>query len=57
MYYGTTPGVYTSIVVGNVSSYQLAGLNGGQTYYFTVTAYDSLGIESDFAPVVSKPIS
>jgi hypothetical protein len=57
VYYGTTPGVYTSIVVGNVSSYQVVGLTNGQTYYFTVTAYDTQGIESDFAPVVSKPIS
>lgn len=57
VYYGTTPGAYTSIVVGNVSSYQIAGLANGQTYYFTVTAYDTYGIESDFAPVVSKSIS
>jgi hypothetical protein len=57
VYYGTTPGVYTSLVVGDVSSCQLVGLSNGQTYYFTVTAYDTYGIESDFAPVVSKPIS
>jgi len=57
VYYGTTPGVYTSIVAGNVSSYQIAGLANGQTYYFTVTAYDTYGIESDFAPVVSKLVS
>lgn len=57
VYYGTTPGVYTSIVVGDVSSYQVVGLSNGQTYYFTVTAYDTYGIESDFAPVVSKLVS
>jgi hypothetical protein len=50
VYYGTTPGHIHSIVVGNVKSYQIAGLANGQTYYFTVTAYDTYGIESDFAP-------
>jgi hypothetical protein len=54
VYYGTTPGVYTSLVVGNVNSYQIAGLANGQTYYFTVTAYDTYGVESEFAPAVSK---
>ena len=57
VYYGTTPGVYTSIVAGDVSTYQVVGLANGQTYYFTVTAYDTYGIESDFAPVVSKLVS
>ena len=57
VYYGTTPGVYNSIVVGNVTSYSVAGLNKGQVYYFTVTAYDSAGYESDYATMVSKLIS
>jgi hypothetical protein len=57
VYYGTSPGVYTSIVVGNVTSYPLVGLTKGKTYYFTVTAYDTAGLESDYAPVVSKLIS
>jgi len=57
VYYGTTPGVYTSIIVGNVTSYNVDGLTKGQTYYFTVTAYDAYGYESDYAAVVSKLIS
>jgi len=57
VYYGTTPGVYTSIVVGNVTSHQVVGLTKGQNYYFTVTSYDTVGYESDFAVVVSKLIS
>ena len=57
VYYGTAPGVYTPIFVGNVNSYQIVGLANGQTYYFTVTAYDSYGNESDYAPVASKLIS
>lgn len=57
VYYGTTPGVYTSLVIGDVNSYQIVGLTKGQTYYFTVTAYDTYGNESDYAPVASKLIS
>lgn len=57
VYYGTTPGAYTSLVVGDVNSYQINGLTKGQTYYFTVTAYDTYGIESDYAPEASKVIS
>ena len=57
VYYGTTPGAYTSIVVGAVTTYNLVGLTKGQTYYFTVTAYDTSGYESDYAAVVSKLIS
>jgi len=57
VYYGTTPGVYTSLVIGDVNSYQIAGLTKGQTFYFTVTAYDTYGNESDYAPVASKLIS
>ena len=56
IYYGTTPGVYTSLDVGYVSSYQVVGLIKGQLYYFTVTAYDGSGTESDYANVVSKLI-
>ena len=57
VYYGTTPGVYTSLVVGDVNTYQIVGLTKGQTYYFTVTAYDTYGNESDYGPVASKLIS
>ena len=57
VHFGTSPGVYTSIVVGDVTSYQIDGLTKGKTYYFTVTAYDTKGSESDYAPVASKLIS
>jgi hypothetical protein len=56
VYYGTTPGVYTSINVGSVSSYQVRGLTKGEVYYFAVSAYDSSGNESDLSEVVSKVI-
>jgi ABC-type oligopeptide transport system substrate-binding subunit len=57
VYYGTTPGVYASIIVGNATSYSFHDLLRGKTYYFTVTAYDASGNESDYSAVVSKSIS
>jgi hypothetical protein len=57
VHYGTTLGVYTAIVVGDIQTYRIDGLTKGQTYYFTVTAYDTKGIESDYSTVVSKLIS
>ncbi len=56
IYYGTTPGAYRSIDVGNVNSFHVTGLSNGQTYYFTVTDYDTNGVESDYSTVVSKLI-
>ena len=41
---GTTSGSYTVTTdVGNVTSYQAAGLTNGQTYYFVVSAYNGAG--------------
>jgi hypothetical protein len=57
VYYGTTPGVYTSVDVGPANSYQVIGLTKGTTYYFAVTAYDSSGNESDLSTIVSKVIA
>jgi hypothetical protein len=56
VYYGSTPGIFTSVDVGYANSYQVAGLTKGQTYYFAVTAYDTNGNESDYSTIVSKII-
>jgi len=57
VYVGTSSRVYGSpISVGNLTSYALANLQVGSTYYFAVTAYDSNGNESDFSNEVSKSI-
>src|SRR6266511_954901 len=41
VHYGTQSGAYTvSLDVGPVTTYTVAGLTSGQTYYFAVTAYD-----------------
>lgn len=48
IYYGTESGVYTTVVdVGMKNQYTVSGLSPGKTYYFTITAYSSDGVESD----------
>ncbi len=50
IYYGAVSGNYTnSIMVGNVTSNSIPGLLIGATYYFTVVAYNSIGLESIFS--------
>jgi len=54
LYYGQTSRSYSSIVdVGNQTTYTLSGLEGGKIYYFSVTAYDTSGNESDYSMEVS----
>jgi len=61
LYYGTESQHYTvSVDVGNVTTKTIAGLLDTTTYYFVVTAYDTMGTESGFsAPelVVRPPAS
>ena len=55
VYVGTTRGVYgPPLDVANVTSYTVANLAVGFTYYFIVTAYDSNGSESPPSNEVSK---
>lgn len=50
IYYGTASHTYHQVlVVGNVTSATIAGLDEGTTYYFAATAVDSAGNESDFS--------
>ena len=50
VYYGGASRVYTNFVTaGNVTSIALSGLSAGATYYFSATALDSSGDESDFS--------
>ena len=57
VYVGTSSGRYGSpIDVGKVTSYAMANLNVGNTYYFVVTAYDTSGNESLHSAEVSKSI-
>ena len=53
IYYGLASDQYSSSIdVGNQTSYTVASLQDGKTYYFAATAYDRLGDESDFSAEV-----
>jgi len=50
LYYGTASRAYTEVIdAGNTTETTLPNLTPGETYYCAVTAYDWLGIESDFS--------
>ena len=55
--YGTTSGTYTTTTdVGNVTS-TVVTVNPGQTYYFVVQAYDTLGLVSPNSAEVSFTVA
>ncbi len=57
IYYGPTSGSYTNTLdVGNVTTSVVNNLTDGLTYYFTVSAYNSAGVESSFSNEVSKTL-
>jgi uncharacterized repeat protein (TIGR02543 family) len=50
LYYGNASHNYTSIVnVGNQTSYTISGLEDGKTYFFSLTAYSTSYVESNFS--------
>jgi hypothetical protein len=54
VYYGASSRTYTNIVtVGSVTNASVTGLAEGTTYYFAATAYNILGMESDYSSEVS----
>ena len=57
LYYGTARRRYDQVVdVGGASQVTLPGFAQGTKYYFAVTAYDSLGLESDPSDEVSYSV-
>jgi len=57
LYYGYASREYSySIDVGNLTSYTVADLEAGETYYFTVTAYNASGYESDYSDEVNYEV-
>ncbi|HEY9510439.1 MAG TPA: fibronectin type III domain-containing protein [Verrucomicrobiae bacterium] len=53
VYYGVASRVYTNKVdVGAVTNATVSGLREGVTYYFAATAYNILGVESDYSEEV-----
>jgi fibronectin type 3 domain-containing protein len=56
VHYGPASRSYTNIVeAGNVMSTTVSGLVSGATYYFAVTAYNALGLESVFSNETTFP--
>ena len=50
VYYGAGCRAYTNMVnVGKATNVTISGLVEGATYYFTATAYNTLGLESDWS--------
>jgi hypothetical protein len=49
VYYGVGSRSYTNYVLVGGTNATISGLAGATTYYFTATAYDSNGIESDYS--------
>jgi len=57
VYVGPAPGHYdVRYMVGNVTSYELVGLDEGRNYHFAVTAYDVFYGESEFSNDVGTTI-
>lgn len=55
--YGSSPGQYSqalSVPVATITSVAIEALEAGSTWYFTVKAVNTSGVESDFSNEVSK---
>ena len=58
IYYGSSPRTYTTVIdVGNVNEYLVENLSEGLTYYFAISAYDTVYNESDYSVEVSITLS
>lgn len=57
VHYGTNSRAYaTTLDVRNVTTFTVAGLNAGQTYYFAATAYSASGSQSGYSNEVSYSV-
>ena len=58
VYYGVASGSYTNNAnAGNTTTYTVANLTDGRTYYFAVKAYGTAGNESGFSNEVSATLA
>ena len=57
IYYGVATRTYTNTVnVGDTTTVTISNLLEGATYYFAATAYNSVGLESDFSAEASYTV-
>jgi hypothetical protein len=57
LHLGTASNAYNTVIdVGNQTSYTVLNLNRGTTYFFSVTAYNTQGNESDYSNEVDKTV-
>ncbi len=57
LHYGTTSRVYDKIIdVGNKTEVEIGELIEGETYYFTLTAYDTVKNESGYSIEISHEV-
>jgi hypothetical protein len=57
IYYGYSSGVYVYVIdVGNSTNHTITSLEPGQMYFFTATAYNIAGYESDYAEEISYTV-
>jgi len=56
-YYGVASRTYTNTInLGNTTKATISGLVEGATYYFALTAYNILGLESDYSSEISYTV-
>lgn len=56
IYYGCVSRTYTNRTeVGNVTNYTITNLSSTATYYFSATAINDIGLESDYSNEVQYP--
>lgn len=54
---GTASEAYNTVIdVGNQTNFTVTNLNRGTTYFFSVTAYNTQGYESDYSNEVNKAV-
>ncbi|MBI5584658.1 MAG: fibronectin type III domain-containing protein [Deltaproteobacteria bacterium] len=54
---GTASNAYQAVIdVGNQTSFTVTNLNRGASYFFSVTAYNTQGLESDYSNEVDKTV-
>ena len=58
LYQGAATQTYTNVIdVGDLTSVTVSNLTAGTTYFFAVTAYDLIGLESTFSDEINYTVA